>query len=201
MFAQSILQSKPVSSWAIDMLKKSRSIPDFGYSGDLDLGHTWAFVPVSVHRDSDALQRSNYEVIYQDMLKRFPDDTDYTPCSHWLVGWFDHLTIRLIDENGLETAASEAIQEWLRKLDDYPVADEEHFSNTEYEEQLETIRNAPMSRDLTVKAKRSPKSWFYHVYRYMDDEQQTIGYVGELAYSDIYAAGKALGYIYKSARS
>jgi hypothetical protein len=200
MFAQSILQSKPVSSWAIDMLKKSRSIPDFGYSGELDLGHTWSFVPISVHRDSDALQRSNFEVIYQDMVKRFPDDTEVTHCSHWLVGWFDHLTIRLIDDNGLETAASNAIQEWLRKLDDYPVANEEHRSNTEFQEQIETIRNAPMSRELTVKAKRSPKSWVYRVYDYLEEHRQTVGYVGELSYKDIYDAGKALGYIYKSAK-
>lgn len=57
------------SERARKMLADTRAVRDFGYHGSLDLaGHTrgaglWGFAPFAVHRDSDALARSNWEVI------------------------------------------------------------------------------------------------------------------------------------------
>jgi hypothetical protein len=90
----------------------------------------WA-ATVSRHRDSDPLAVSNYVVIYQDMIQRFPEDVEDHRFSHFAVGWIDHLFVRIYDANGEFTPAFDAIIEWEQRLSDYPVADEEHFSETE----------------------------------------------------------------------
>jgi len=92
----------------------------------------WALT-VSRSRDSDPLGVSNFEVISEDILRRFPDDAEVHRFRHWAVGWVDHLFVRIRDDRGNITPAFEAIVEWEEQLSDYPVADEEHLSETEQE--------------------------------------------------------------------
>ena len=120
---------------------------DFGYWGKRDMFNTWGFAGILVHRDSDVLERSNYEVVSKDLREKYPDDFDVLPCSHWAVGHVDHLICRIlkdenkgIEENNITEAFHEAM-DWVENLRDYPVADESHFSEMEYEETLESIRN------------------------------------------------------------
>lgn len=120
----------------IEQFKKEiLTIPsDFGYSGDLDLS-VWGFT-YSMHRDSDTLNISNYEVILEDMQERFPDDVEVMHCNHWAFGWVDHIMVNTENQEALE-----AIYEWSERLNDYPVADEEDFSRREYEEACEAYDN------------------------------------------------------------
>ena len=117
---------------AHELLAEYRSLQDFAYSGDLPLGETWAFT-LARHRDSDTLAESNWHVIQRDMHERFPDDVEIVRCSHWAVGHVDHLAVRLMTEEGDLTDAGHAILEWKERLDDYPVADDEDFSEREIE--------------------------------------------------------------------
>lgn len=105
----------------------------FSYSGDRVGWH----LALSVHRDSEALDRSNWEVITEEILA-IPDEGDpedeladaaIERMSHWAVGWIDYLVVR-----PHSTAEKRAI-EWKQKLDDYPVADEEHYSQIEWNEE------------------------------------------------------------------
>ena len=114
------------------LLAESRSLTDFAYSGDLPLGETWAFT-LARHRDSDTLAESNWHVIETDMHERFRDDVEIVHCSHWVVGWIEHLAVRLLTEDGALTEAGHAILEWKEQLDGYPVADDDDFSAREHE--------------------------------------------------------------------
>lgn len=118
----------------------------FAYFGDLPLFVSYGFT-FAVHRDSDVLERSNWETISQDLLERFPEDCEIVPTSHCLVGWMDHLAVRiLLDADAGITAeniapAFRAVCEWIDALENYPVANEDHFCALEYEDALETLEN------------------------------------------------------------
>ena len=86
-------------------------------------------IGLAVHRDSDAIERSNWRVIVPPILEAHPDDAAIERASHWLVGWVDYLLVR----PGTQ-AATEA-QEWADKLADYPLADEEDYGQLEWDEE------------------------------------------------------------------
>lgn len=118
---------------------------DFGWWGNDDMFHTWGWAGIDMHRDSSILDQSNFAVITQDLIEKFPDDFKIVGVGHWAVGHADRLTVRvLIDENnGFDesniTDAFKAAIEWLNELDDYPIANEEHYSEMEYLESIEFI--------------------------------------------------------------
>lgn len=115
-----------------------RNIPDFAYFGDLPMGETWAWT-FGTNRDADALVRSNWDVITFDMQSRFPDDTDIFRAGHWACGWVEQLSVRVLNDDGTMTDAGQAVLDWMDHLDNYPVADDEHFSDLEYSEWLEYV--------------------------------------------------------------
>ena len=92
----------------------------------------WGIAPFSVHRDSEILDQSNWAVISEDLMKRFPKSFDIFRASHSAVGWMEHLIIKTSNRKAVKAAF-----EWCERLDDYPVADEDDFSNREYEEACE----------------------------------------------------------------
>lgn len=106
--------------------------PYFGYRGDLDLFNTWGITPFAVHRDSNCRERSNWEVIAEDLQKRFPEAFDEIHCGHWGVGWIDHLCIDTTNEEAVAAA-----YEWVRALENYPIANEEHCSELEWNEKMD----------------------------------------------------------------
>jgi hypothetical protein len=92
----------------------------------------WAAVgigPVGQHRDSDALARSNFEIIAADLRERFGDAADTARFSHWAVGWVEELT-----HDAGNPAVVAAVAQWREALDGYPVADEMHWSQLEWDE-------------------------------------------------------------------
>lgn len=92
----------------------------------------WAVIgvgPVGQHRDSDCLARSNFEVIYSDLSSRFGESVDIARFGHWAVGWVEEI---IFDAGRFEV--SRAVVDWRDKLEAYPVADEDHYCNLEFEE-------------------------------------------------------------------
>lgn len=143
--------------------------PDFGYYGDLDLGGTWGFSGFSVNRDSEALERSNFQVVSEHMQKEHPDDVSIMGASHWAVGWSDELLVKVYQDGCICTEEDvddhrEGCPEWLNpehritdafkeilefhySLADYPVLDETLMSKIEHEELISYLREAiPWSR-------------------------------------------------------
>jgi len=93
-----------------------------------------------VTRDSGVLERSNFEVIKAD-IERIPEPKgwkhDDAPVQvlrfgHWACGWFEVLCVHEDAEPQLR-----ALDEWHKALEDYPVADDEDYSNREWEQASE----------------------------------------------------------------
>ena len=111
------------------------------------VGH---YVIAAQHRDSDVLERSNFECIKRDMSE-LPgsDNWLYTfSASHWAVGWVEYLILR---NDAPETALGMAA-EIVAALEDYPVYDESHYSDLEYTEICEAWESlTPRGRAAAIK--------------------------------------------------
>ena len=123
---------------------------DFGYYGNYPLFESWGITPIGQHRDSDALDRSNYRRILADMTKSHPDEdmgetvlewiSDFRS-SHWAVGWSEQIIVRVLydaDEDITPSNITSAFREIMEIADylstDYPIYDESDYSELEYEE-------------------------------------------------------------------
>ncbi len=89
------------------------------------------------HRESDALERSNFRVAVAAMSQ---DDKNETwaveRASHFLVGWVEYLLVK-------PNSAAWTIAEELRaREEEYPVLDDEDFSALEAEEREEQLQTA-----------------------------------------------------------
>jgi hypothetical protein len=91
-------------------------------------GETWEghYVFLWQTRDSDALARSNFTCALEQIGKGIAVSHE----RHWACGWIETILIPEDNYNALRVA-----DEIMRKLEDYPVLNEDHFSQLEYEEQ------------------------------------------------------------------
>jgi hypothetical protein len=104
---------------------KSSGADSFVYYGERE---GW-LIALSQHRDSDALGRSNWAVITADVLSVSDEDAAIESASHFLVGWVEYLLVRP------GSSAARRAQEWRDRLDNYPIANEEHYSMLEWNEE------------------------------------------------------------------
>lgn len=96
-------------------------------------------VVATTHRDADCLTRSNYRCLIQLMggkgtegakgSQSINDNVRIEEASHWAVGWVQYL---IINPEAKELVA--LAEQALERLEDYPVLDEEDFSELEREE-------------------------------------------------------------------
>jgi hypothetical protein len=128
----------------LELAEKALEMPSDFFTSDENIGTTHALT-ISVHRDSETLDQSNWEVIKDDMVKRFPDDVYVHGATHWAVGWCDQLAVRVYLWNPkvgrVISPAFLAILEWKDALENYPIADESHYSEMEYNDAIETLEN------------------------------------------------------------
>ena len=116
---------------------------DFGYFGnDDDMFITVGRSGISTNRDADTLTRSNWQVITEDVLERFPNDSRIEPYGHWACGWVENLIIRIYDDKKKPTDVAKACYDYLSALEDYPVIDDMHYSALELEEAEEYLPQA-----------------------------------------------------------
>lgn len=170
----------------------------FVYYGDRPLGKTWGIVGPHQTRDSEVLEKSNYECIIRDLEKEFPDDDEkweVLGSSHWAVGWVDSVMCQLFTDHFIENYMEEdgyfdrmALNEddlhpvfvWLYDIgvslrDDDPVYDEMHFSEKEYEDQLDSLKwITPSWADNCDENVHAVFSWLYDQgldYDYFDEQE------------------------------
>jgi hypothetical protein len=79
-------------------------------------------------RDSDCLEESNFDAMLAE-LGGESDTVHVVRESHWAVGWVEWIAIHESDEKSLRAA-----DEQCKRLEDYPVLDEEDYSLREFEE-------------------------------------------------------------------
>ena len=108
----------------IRALEKWEHPSDYGgFSSDGD------YFVLAQTRDSDALERSNYERVFeclQDAAEAVasPESVYDFRAGSWACGWIEYI---LIDKNAPESLIMEA-DEIMCALSEYPVFDDEHFS-------------------------------------------------------------------------
>jgi hypothetical protein len=103
---------------------------DFGYWGSEDMFNTWGFTNIDQNRDSDVLEKANFKYITKELMAIFPDDYRIETYNHWAVGSVDRLVCRVYEEDTDKKVIASSFylaMEWLDKLDDYPVADEQTY--------------------------------------------------------------------------
>lgn len=93
-------------------------------------GEVWPcyYVFLSQHRDSDCLTRSNF-IRGLELIGGESETVQVVREGHWAVGWVEWIAIHQDDEAALKIA-----DEIAAALQDYPVADESHFSEMEWNE-------------------------------------------------------------------
>jgi len=102
-------------------------------------GATWYdyYVFLGQHRDSDSLTRSNFICGLEALEKILSIDFDSEGViseNHWAVGWVEWIAIHKDNFEALEIA-----DEIAKSLEDYPVVNEDHWSNLETDEMLEML--------------------------------------------------------------
>lgn len=132
---------------------------------------------VGQSRDSDALERSNFEC----MLKSLGGESETVIVvreSHWAVGWVEWIAIHADDGRALEIADKVAVD-----LEDYPVINEDHWSDLEWNEAAdywdsmsprEKVREAMDVRARYHWLLKEPV-WHYGRRSYSDLPDTTIG--------------------------
>ena len=81
------------------------------------------FIVAAQNRDSDTLDESNFAVL----KTRLGDKAEIERATHWACGWVDYLIIAPNDKAALRIAI-----EAQNAIDQYPILDESHFSELEW---------------------------------------------------------------------
>ncbi len=133
---------------------------------ELEDADKWAIVYTS-GRDSGLLARSNSDEIAK-RLEPFTegDDPNVVPehHNHWAVGHVDGYSIRVFGRDG---SITEAFHEYARiqeKLDDYPVLNEEDYSEREHKATLENY-----SSEMWGMRDQLPEGWESEVFSWFSD--------------------------------
>lgn len=117
---------------------------DFGYSGDLPIGDTWSLGPVIETRDSGPLERANSKSVREAFKELFGEEGEengwvVSKCSHWAVGWVEHLSFRAIDDNGGPTEQFIEMARLNAEVEENIVLDEELLCQLEWEDTIEYL--------------------------------------------------------------
>jgi hypothetical protein len=109
---------------------------------DLHDAEIWAIF-YTHHRDSGLLDQSNASAIERTLTPFTQDDNPdvvFETHDHWAVGHLDGFSVRVY-RDGEINLAFKTYHELRERLADYPILDEEDYSNREFEASLENIRN------------------------------------------------------------
>jgi hypothetical protein len=176
-----------------------RSFSDFGWSRQYEIDDldNWAIF-YTHNRDSRLLEESNADAI-NEAMEPFTDGDDpdvvMESHSHWAVGHVDGFSMRVY-RAGVITEAFKTYHELMQQLEDYPILDEEAYSNREYEATIENIGSAAYGikdeYELPEGWESEVFSWFWdHRQRAVENRDDQGGYPEE---DDLRAAFDALGY-------
>ena len=107
--------------------------------GDEDR-ESWLVLPCGRNRDSDCLDESNFHSALKS-LEGEGEDVEVHRFGHWACGWFEIIIARPDTKAAKEAADIEAA------LADYPILDENDYSERETEAANETWRNCYRPKD------------------------------------------------------
>ena len=121
------------------------------------------YVLYSRNRDSDALENSNYVSMFKHLREAAealgaPNSVYDWRASHWACGWVEYLMLKPDAPESLLIEAAEI----LNALSDYPVFDENHFSETEQSEANEIWRECYSVRERADYIRQNAYQFEFH---------------------------------------
>ena len=135
-----------------------------GLNGDDNDRQQWLVVPVSQTRDSGTLDQSNFAAALM-LLGGESDTVEVHRFGHWGPGWFEIILVDPTDT--VNVAIAERLTD---QLVEYPVLDEEDWSNREFEAASEAWANMSL-RDRAEVCRRFRVSIFSARRDYLPDDQ------------------------------
>lgn len=154
---------------AAELANNHAKFQSFGWSSDErpEDCENWAIVYLS-SRDSGLLAKSNESVILSE-LAPYIHDVVIISHSHWAVGYVDGILIRVYNTDGTITDAFRKYAGLKIALDDYPVLNEDDYSNREYAAAVENIEQVGkrMVRD------DAPETWPGDCFSWFWDNNQS----------------------------
>lgn len=192
------MSEEEIAEWKAEALKRPS---EFGYFGDNEeLFETWSLGICIENRDSRLREKANASSI-KSILKAdssLEEDWEITGCRHWAVGWVDHLTFRVVDADGEISRIARVIKGIFDALSEYPVLDDELYSEMEYDATIVNIGDHyPGSSSLKEDV---PEDWPTKMYRWwmdndewsaIDDHDDGGGYPSEEQFEE---CARALGF-------
>lgn len=116
-----------------------RKFPSFGWHPQPEDADKWTIVYTN-NRDADLLTQSNAKAI-DERIMSFEDDVLAECHRHWACGWVEGYAIRVYNPDG---TVSKAFEEWCaiqEELENYPVLDEDEFSQREHDATWENLES------------------------------------------------------------
>lgn len=95
---------------------------------------TWYVVPCGTNRDADCGTESNYHSALR-LLGGESDTVEVLRFGHWACGWFEVIIVKP------GTEAYNVAEKIESDLEDYPILDDNDFSDREYTVACETWKN------------------------------------------------------------
>jgi hypothetical protein len=104
----------------------------------------WYIAPVSVTRDSDVLDRANWEALKERLRKADPSGFHHEEHTfgHWGPGWFSLMLVRP------RSLCWRIACDIAYDLEDYPIVDEDLFASMEHEEAYENTTGHTIAEDI-----------------------------------------------------
>lgn len=138
---------------------------------DVEDADKWAMI-YTHNRDSGLLDKSNATAIAKAMAPFSEgDDPDvvFESHSHWAVGHVDGFSVRVFNGDGEITEAFRKYHELAEAMVEYPILDEEDYSERELEATLENIGNAAawrLKNEFTL-----PEGWVWQAYDWLSENR------------------------------
>lgn len=127
--------------------------PDFGWWGFDEMFDTWGFTGISMHRDSDILEISNYHSVIRDLKSDFGDEFDEhfreVGFGHWAVGHVDQLCCQILKRSMPHSdITDDDVTDFFKKTidiaisirEDYPIYDEFDYSERQWESAADWLK-------------------------------------------------------------
>ena len=157
-----------VNGFAEKLVGNWQNFGSFWWSDRPEDAEKWTIV-YTQNRDSDILTRANHISIESRLEQFFEADSpnilrEYH--SHWGCGWIEGYAIRVYDDSGEITPE---FMEWVDirdAIEDYPILDEELYSNMQYEESLESLR----SEYGRYTKENAPDGWENNLHEKLQDD-------------------------------
>lgn len=140
-------------------------------ASELEQPDDWAIF-YTHHRDSGLLAQSNAAALRKALrpfIHAAKPDVVLETHTHWAVGHAEGFSLRVFHRRRI-TSAFRTYHELLSQLDDYPVLDEDDYSQREFEA---TLANLEFAADRLQREFRLPGDWPGQVYSWLSDFRPT----------------------------